>query len=673
MARSAWIACALLAACGDLFKTTHGTVDEGIAALAEGNPAEAVAAFDSAASDLPENRELHYDRGLAASAAGQHKEGVEKLLRASDPEDATWTGRLGAALGAAYVRWALAVVAMESVPAHLRPGEAKQGEAAATGQEVALDLMKRALEHLEAAVRQTPDDPDLWRNLEIVLLWVDPPCKARDDELEPNQGPGDAKPIELASGEPEPAQSGGQEPAPPPGSGDDRKSWKGQLMSCPDDADWFKLGLEPGDRLSAKLVVPSDAGKLALALYTHDGQRRLQPDDPKGAELRFTAQAAGEYLLRVENLEVDEVSYGLEVEVRPHCARVEDSFEDNDQAEAAKTITPGPLQGLKTCPGDEDWFALTLAGGESLVAFAELTPAKQEGDGPQASEAEAKGPPPIQLEVRDETGVVRAEGAPVGTNARIATLLVPGAGRYLVRVRGAEDLEERYSLLAHVVPPCPEGDDKFDHAEDNDLPEDAADLDQVFGQAGGGGAPPGGGGPPGAGGAQAQAPEGPMLLRICPGDVDWFKLSGLPDKATVVKIIFEHAKGDLDLDLYDGAGKTKLETSEGSTAGINGEAVGLPKVDAPTLHTIQVRARQPQGENFYLLSVDHPEPQGGGDSQDDQKDEEQKQKQDPKDKAEQETPLEQSLDNTDRNRENLEAKDAKRRSSLANHPPVKDW
>ncbi|MCB9786801.1 MAG: tetratricopeptide repeat protein [Deltaproteobacteria bacterium] len=680
----------------ELFRTSHGGVDEANEALAAGKTDEALASYEEAAAEIPESPELSYDRGVALSAAGRHDEATQMLLRALETRDPELRFKVYAALGAAYAAWGMDIEHGKAAPeadTKAEPEGAADETAPQKPAELALPKWKRAVEHLEKALLVHPDDEDVLRNLEVALLRVDPPCERRDDELEPNDSPEAPAKIEVAAEAP-PQQSGA--PAePPPGAGDVLR-WKRQLTLCPDDNDWFSIALGEGDRLSVKLTVPPDLGKVRLSLLAPGGGKQLRP--PEGSDvdldvLDYTVGQgeAGDYLIFVENVDGDEISYGLDVAVRPPCEKTEDQFEENDDAEHAATLTPGPLDGLRICPLDEDWYGVTLAEGESLFMYVQLQP---QGEGAEKDDEQAEGPPPLDLEVIGPDGVVHA-GAPAG-KARVATLLTPGAGRYLARVVGPPTLEARYQLIVNVVPPCPEGDDQF---EDNDGPEDAPDLAQSAQ-----GAPTAGGAPgqPVAPPQGAQGPPPPMLLRICPGDPDWFSVTSTPDKPTVVTAVFEHAKGDLAMELYDESGTGEpLVRSDRSTVETNGEAVELPKSDEATTYKLHIAGVAGQ-ENFYLLKLDQP--QGGSGEQDqDQKDQDQKDqdkqdqdkqdqdKQKPEDQKDQkdqkqpepaqpnkeepkqQRPLEDALDKLDRNPQNLEAQERALKSPLANHPPEKDW
>ncbi|TNF32315.1 MAG: tetratricopeptide repeat protein [Deltaproteobacteria bacterium] len=712
-----------LASCeGDLFDTSEGSVDDGNEALLAGKVDDALKSYAEAVAAIPESPQLNYDRGLAESLAGHHEEATQLLLKALDTREKPLMQKVRAALGVAYSRWGVALERTAPAPPAVMPGTdpAAAPPDERSPQAEALDKWTVAVKHLEEALRLDPSDAASLHNLEVALLRVDPPCSSRDDSHEDNDTRGAAALIEpKAEEDPAQAQSGGTPRAPEMAR--DVLKWTEQLHSCPDDPDWYKIELQEGDRLSGELTVPAEPGAtLALEVVGPDGEV-LHPGlaEDGTASTRFdlsgTPAKAGTYYLRVDNVKLDETSYGLEVKVRPACWAVEDRFEDNDTPADAVLLTPGPLDALKLCPNDSDWYAVDLAEGESLFLYAQES--QGAGDEDEAAKKPEEGPtvPPFSTEIHGADGALLAKGAPTG-KGRVTTLLTPGPGRYLVRLVGDADYEGRYDLNVQVVPPCPEGDDRF---EDNDVAPDAVDIAQAAqaeqqaaaAQANGGQAPP----QP----AQASGPP-TVFARICPGDVDWFSYTEQGDKPSVVSAVFEHAKGDLALELYDETGVTLVARADASTPEQNGEAVALPprekqeddaaqappgstapapEDDAePPPRTFKIKvSAAPDAENFYLLQVQQPSPSSGGDSQDpsDSKDEDDKEqdqnkddqqqdkdqgKQDDEQKDEQKpqeeaknAPLQDALDKLDRNPENLEATESARKSPLANRRPGKDW
>jgi len=728
--RALWPLVFLLVACDGAFETSHGGVDRGGEALLENKPAEAKAAFDEAAGELPESPELDFDRGLALSATGDQPQAIDTLLRAlrPAPDDAdrqrdeakaqaqlVLRQRVNAALGLAHAKAALALEKQAPAPSAPdpkdpsapKPDEKKDDKAA----EGVMSEWKLAVSFLEDALRDKPDDLESRRTLEVALLRVDPPCSARDDKYEENDVAGVAKLLEPKAPAPEQTnQSGGEQPPPPDQSGAaDELKLQEQLFSCPDDDDWYALNLEAGDRVSVTLTVPADKGKLSLTLESPSGEVV-----GTGPTLKHTVapNEAGKWLVAVKNIELDEVSYGLEVKVRPRCDKTEDRFEDNDSSAQAKLLTPGALSDLKLCPTDEDWYAVDLAEGESLFLFAQAAPDPDKKAAPKPAPNQAgqpeppPEPPPFALEIRDTSGKVLNSAGPSG-DALVATLLTPGAGRYDIRVSPRDPMwEGRYSLMIEIVPPCPEGDDRF---EDNDVSQDATDFMKAS-------QPPPQQGPDGQPVTlQPQQQKGPPVVfaRICPGDIDWWTVTDDGTKPAVWVATFDHKQGDLAMTLFDETGLTELASSDTSSPDKNGEAVPLPLApkaekpkpdpnnpstppepdDAPAPPPKKLTLRVAgvgDAQNFYLLRLDRPEPQqSDSDSKDKDKDKDgdkdkdqdkDKDKQDQSDKKDKDKdedqqgqPLQDALDKLDRNPENLEAKESAKSSPRANQRPIKDW
>jgi hypothetical protein len=758
--RLSLLASFILAACD--FETTDGDVDRGIARLAEDDATAAVAAFEAAAASLPESPALNYGRGVAQLAAGNQARAIELLLRALEARDPALRQRVFAALGAAHVKEALRLEA--EAPAAAPEGPPGAEPAPAGPSEAAMKAWKQAVDFLEDALVLKPDDAAARQNLEVALLRVDPPCAARDDTHEENDSAGTARLLTLsgaAEGEPgaeaaDPAAGAEAQPAKVTKL-EDRMRFQAQLFACPDDDDWYKVDANPGDRFVFRLTVPEGGGRLVLRV--HDAANRLLGE---GLELRHTVPAdaaPGPLFVSVTNPDLEEVSYGLGIEVRPACSSVEDVLEDNDALAAARTLTPGSLPDLKLCPGDDDWYAVELGEGESVFVYAEPEPPPKDEASATPPASAAAGASPAVAGTASGLGAVAAapapaEGAPFELDAfrvptssasatpgaepaptpeplarggqsgraRVATLLTPGPGRYVFRVHGRGDWEGRYALQVEIVPPCPEGDDRF---EDNDLSEDATDFEAASAPE----APADGGAQdPAAAMSAAAAQQGPKVVfaRVCPGDVDWWQLSDDPaEKApAVVGLTFDHAQGDLAMSLWDEKGVTELARSDASSPAQSAEALPLPRPapppkgaagqpaspapgasasDAPAERRsfrLKVEANG-GGQNFYLLRLDRPQGGGGdGDGEPEKDGDSEQDKQDPKDDVGKDdpkdsdksqaqpdgkdgekpqdpqaapTPLEDLLDKLDRNPDNLEARDSARKTPLTGQRPRKDW
>jgi hypothetical protein len=312
---------------------------------------------------------------------------------------------------------------------------------------------------------------------------------------------------------------------------------------------------------------------------------------------------------------------------------------------------------------------MTLAEGDSLFVFASA-----KGDHTSG----------FDLRITDAFGQELTRAAS-HEGSRIAVLLEPGPGDYFVEISGTDETDAPYELTWRVLPPCPAGNDALEPNDSPDaastweeLQEAAAKLPAVQGQPGVPGAPPGG---------QGDTSKVTALLRICQGDTDYFRLTSKKDDPKVALVLFDHDKGDLDLDLMDASGAEVLETSAQSSSAVPAEGVALPKVEEDgedTDYILRVRAPFPGTQNFYVLELTTPPPpQEGGEPQEGEQDEEQEPQDQPQDQSEQEReqqpqeeesdPIEAALDQLDRNPRNLEAEQALRNSQLRNWEPEKDW
>lgn len=492
---------------------------------------------------------------------------------------------------------------------------------------------EKAVAQYEALLLLAPDNDDARHNLELTLMQAYPPCSVDDDAFEPNNDFGQARPLPL---DPE------------------SLSFKQVLRLCPGDGDYFSLPLPQGARVTARVeVVPDEQRpgsetpdtKPDWALYEPDGQAELaqlgEAKDNKGTRAAPVA-VSGTYLLGIRNPGDEVLPYELELSVLPTCASIDDSHEPNNGFEKARELQAGTHEDLRICPGDEDIFRVELAEGDSLLVVLQAEPL----DGNVMLQL-------IDEELRPRSGAVAQEGQ------AIAFLHEPGAGSVYLRVFSGPDGEAPYSLTLQVVPPCPEGNDD---REPNEEPSQAQPLEE----------------------------EKPVLLRICPGDVDLLRYTAPEDKASVIKAAFQHDAGDLRLEILDAAGETALATADKSAKGQDGEALAIPKEALGAETLIRVSAPDPETENVYLLTVEHPDPQQGDqpqDSKDKEQDKEQDQKNKdkgdeqeqnqpepkPEEEPEQPEPMEQQLEQMNRNPRNLEAERALRSSPFRNQKPLKDW
>jgi hypothetical protein len=508
-----------------------------------------------------------------------------------------------------------------------------------------------------------------------------PSCLRLDDDFEQNDGfnqLADVTFTDEAKETPGPGRPPGQEL-----KGKDKETWRRSLRICSGEGDYFLVHLEPGDRLSAEIKALDEKSAVHVALYSSGGEKLLRPASEQATTLRALdfsrgANGAANVVVAILNPKGEEQAYDLSLVRRPACSRLDVEFEPNDTPQEAHDISEAEsvekreFTALKLCPANPDYFAVTLLEGESVFAF--VSPSQ--GDDEEDSKEETDKAEGLDLAITDAEGKI-LRGGGVSGKGRVATLLDPGPGRYLIKISGVDDYEGRYDLIVKTIPACPEGNDTHDlEGRSNNSSAEATVLAPP--------APPQGGGP-GAPAAQEPTPAPgythPMLGRICPGDVDYYRLPVEGENPTVVTITFDHGKGDLDMVLYDAEGTTEQARAAKSSEKSNGEALAIPPEADKRDVVLRVEAKD-EGENFYLLRIQNPKPNEDSQDQEEKKDDKKKddkkkddkKKDDKKNEKPEEAPPKKEppkkkesdpfkdlLDDLDRNEKNLEAERARRR------------
>lgn len=639
----AWTAC-------DPFETTNGTVDKGQEAFEEGSYEEATARFTTAKEELPESAELHFNTGTSLLAEGKLEEAEEELSRGAETANAALRPKVMANLGLARLKRALTLT-----------DEAKKKE-----------LLSLAVDALQKSVVADPTVEEVRKNLELALLYLYPPCAKREDAFEENDKAADAKAITETTGK--------------------------DLLSCPGDADFYFHEFKKGDRVTLKVDSKAAAEVGAPPIKVVDAGGKVVVEESALATSRtvkFTAASEGRYIVEVSSADEEERSYTLNMAVLPDCASMPDPFEANNSRAQAKPVEKGQAQ-HRICPNDEDYFVQPLKQGESLwvqaqaqMVTGDLSIEVLDAQGNVVSRATRSEQPAQQQSGQQAGGVESGPTLSFG-----AVLLdVPADADYFVKVAGVTpDSEAGVTLALAVRPPCPAGDDEMEPNDQleaaTDLAEKAAQQKAQAGAAGGVGAAAGAAGAPGApgaAGAAGGAPTGaePMqfLLRRCPGNDDWYKLTVKKDAPQQVQIEFQHEKGDLSLSVFEEGKKDPVLESNKSNGSQNGEgAVLAPSKD--TTYLLKVTGANPDASNFYRLAVQPPENQNGDkkdqdkdkkdqdkdkkDQDKDKKDQDkkdqdkkEKEKKDQQKKEEEKKPIEQAMDQLDKQKQqNIEAQKA---------------
>jgi hypothetical protein len=276
-----------------------------------------------------------------------------------------------------------------------------------------------------------------------------------------------------------------------------------QAKICAGDDDFYRVTLGTGDRLTAQIAFDNQEADLDLYLLDAAGTVVESSTGVGSTEsVSHTALASGAYVVRVVGYGGAEGPYTLTLAVVPATSTChEDAYEENDTAAAARTVQPGTLDG-QLCRGDDDFYGVALNAGDTLTAT--VTFAQPAGG-------------TLVLVLLAPGGAALDESTGASGAAEVSTVAT-AAGTHVVRVYGTNGAEAAYALGIQVQPAvvaCT--DDSF---EENDS-------------------------------AATGTPVGPGTFSgvICPGDLDFFRVTVNAQDTIKLDLTFTHANGDLDLAL----------------------------------------------------------------------------------------------------------------------------
>ncbi|HEY1101632.1 MAG TPA: PPC domain-containing protein [Myxococcota bacterium] len=208
-------------------------------------------------------------------------------------------------------------------------------------------------------------------------------------------------------------------------------------------------------------------------------------------------------------------------------ACVDDALEDNDTVATAAPLVVGTPIDAHACGGDDDWYAFDVAEGCVVAANLELT-------APEGGTVDALSN--LDLVLVDAASVVIGTGGALGPRESLI-VTAPAAGRYAIRVDGGANDDVDYRLVVSTFCDGAELCPADDAAEDNDTVDTATPLDRGVDAAG----------------------------VVCGGDVDFWALPPVSAGCMAdVSVTFEHARGDLDLELFSTTSSAALGASAGT-------------------------------------------------------------------------------------------------------------
>lgn len=227
------------------------------------------------------------------------------------------------------------------------------------------------------------------------------------------------------------------------------------------------------------------------------------------------------------------------------CA--DDGHEPNDAATQASPLSAGAQPALRAC-GDEDWFAVAVAAGQTLTVAAAWEPSHGA----------------LDLALLDAAGKTLAAADSPG--APLAWGPATKATQVLIRATSTPGTALTWSLDVQL------GDETCadDPLEPNDGATEAAPL-------------------------ATGITDG---LVLCADDRDWYAIPVAADQVLTAQVLFDHSVGDLDAVLYAPDGVTPVASSETETSN---ETITWPADQAGT-YLLEVRGFQGQ-TNSYELAV----------------------------------------------------------------------
>lgn len=325
--------------------------------------------------------------------------------------------------------------------------------------------------------------------------------------------------------------------------------------------------------------------------------------------------------------------YNLEVAViggYPPCKSMDDAEEANDSRAQAKFVKLDPKKGqakmdLYLCPGNPDFFKLPMNAGETLVVNTQ--PKKKGGFTPDFT----------------------LEGAEKRPAARQAMVTTKHDGTVFIHVlpKGVPEEGKPYKLTVQVIPPCPQGDDKF---EDNDTLATAKPLK-----------------------------KGKNMMRACPNDPDYFSISVPKGKDQDITVTVPRGQGPLSVTLYDGQANV-----------IQPKYAGTGQGDVFAFHVKKMKDKDRKflldvhgndgNQGFYQVRIGKGKGKNKNKQQNknkkqknkDKKNKEKKPKKQQNKKQDQQA-VEQLMKQLDKNPDNIQAKDALKRFKIRSYRPQKDW
>jgi len=364
-----------------------------------------------------------------------------------------------------------------------------------------------------------------------------PACRCSDDALEDNDAISQARPLTIGT--------------------------INALRACEGDSDFFSLDLSRNDTLTITLSHPVGEGDVDLLVLDAAGRVVDSATSTAPSEtLIFTAPSSGTWFVEVRLFGEAGTTSGnaytlvTALEEAPEAC-TEDIYEPNDTPATPSRITASEIPGLRACPGDADFFGLSMNVGDTLTW--------------QAAFDDANGD--IDLRLLDPAGSTVAT-ATTTTDNETVTWTARTAGLHVLRVELVGDsgasVGNDYSLNGSLVPATSGCAD--DPQEDNDSESEASPLSDATGP-----------------------------LRVCPFDRDFFSAPVAAGQTLRITARFAQSTGDIDMRLLDPTGlavATAISTDDDELLEYRSSVAQILTLE------VYLYRDEPLSGNSYTLSVE---------------------------------------------------------------------
>jgi hypothetical protein len=341
------------------------------------------------------------------------------------------------------------------------------------------------------------------------------------------------------------------------------------LEVCGDDKDFYKLDTD-GGKITAVAEAPIALGNVDLVLY-----------DSEGNELTTSTQRANKETLIYAADEATGPFY-LEVKVGSGAGRIDydlswradqiictDRFDPNDSCPSEVTTfdSDGTFSNLNVCT-DEDYYEIELLPQEKLTATATYDPIEDGGElrltlfGPNSCLNVISSGTVQSVEDSTEKQLVINHEAETG-------------GTFYLRADKFQGTQVPYSLdvQTQTGPAC-EDDDR----EPNNGPQNAVEITRS---------------------GVLDGLESSLLdLKICDNDTDWYQIDLQNGDQLEWVTTFEHAEGDIDVELIGSDGSTVLDES---TSTSDNETVSTTASSSGTYY-LKVEGKVPVRNDYRVLT-----------------------------------------------------------------------